>query len=467
MKSSVETLEDNKVKLNVEVEESEFDKDLDVAFRALAKDVKLPGFRQGKAPRKVLEARIGSGYARQEAFRTALPNYYSAAVKEHEVDVIAAPEFEIVSGHEDGPVTFDAVVEVRPAIDVDGYTSLEVELPALRVTDEDVEKAVDQMRQQFVELEKVERSSETGDRVKMNLSTTHEGEEVSGMTADDYLYEVGSGGILPEVDEGLVGVSAGETVEINADHPDDDEDEPLTFKIEILEVQESVLPEPTDEWVKENSEFETHGELQADYREKLSEMKIDQGTAARRNNLAEAVAGLVDDDDLPEAMVSLEVENRMQEMSQQLQAQGLNFEQYLQFSGQSQEDFFGQLRSSATVSAKVDLALRSIAQSESISVDDEELAGEFAKIGDQINKPGDEVRADFEQAGQVPTISSDILKTKTLDWLVDRVKMVDADGNEVDPEDLKLLEAPDEAVAEEKLEEDPQPEAQTVEDTAE
>ena len=219
--------------------------------------------------------------------------------------------------------------------------------------------------------------------------------------------------------------------------------------------------------MKENSEFETHGELQADYREKLSEMKIDQGTAARRNNLAEAVAGLVDDDDLPEAMVSLEVENRMQEMSQQLQAQGLNFEQYLQFSGQSQEDFFGQLRSSATVSAKVDLALRSIAQSESISVDDEELAGEFAKIGDQINKPGDEVRADFEQAGQVPTISSDILKTKTLDWLVDRVKMVDADGNEVDPEDLKLLEAPDEAVAEEKLEEDPQPEAQTVEDTAE
>ncbi|MCL4139750.1 UNVERIFIED_CONTAM: hypothetical protein GTU68_015018, partial [Idotea baltica] len=278
VKSSVETLEDNKVKLSVEVEVSEFDQDLDVAFRALAKDVKLPGFRQGKAPRKVLEARIGSSYARQEAFRTALPSYYSAAVKEHEVDVIAAPEFEIVSGHEEGPVTFDAVVEVRPEVEVAGYEALEVELPELRVTDEDVEKAVDQMRQQFVELEKVDRSSQEGDRVKMNLSTTHEGEEVSGMTADDYLYEVGSGGILPEVDEGLVGVSAGDSIEIKSDHPDEDQDEPLVFSIEILEVQESVLPEPTDEWVKENSEFETHEDLQADYREKLSEMKIEQGS---------------------------------------------------------------------------------------------------------------------------------------------------------------------------------------------
>ncbi len=461
MKSSVEPLEDNKVKLNVEVDETEFDKDLDTAFRALAKDVKLPGFRKGKAPRKVLEARIGTEHARQEAFRTALPTYYSEAVIEHDVDVIAAPEFEIVSGHTDGPVTFDAVVEVRPSIEVDGYADLEVEVPPLKVSDKDVEDAIDQMRQQFSDLVPVDRASAEGDRVKMNLVTTHEGEEIAGMTTDDYVYEVGSGGMLPEVDEAIVGVSAGDDLEISAKHPDETEEEPVLLAITVTEVQETVLPEPTDEWVKENSEFENYKELWQNYHDKLSEMRINQGGAVRRNNLAEAVASLVDDEDLPNAMVEHEVENRMQEMAHQLQGQGLNFEQYLQFSGQSQEDFFGQLRSSAEVSAKVDLALRSIAISESIEVSEDELTEEFDKIGVQVKKSGDEVQADFEKAGQVSTIKADILKTKTLDWLIDTVKMVDGDGNEVDPEELKLLE-PKEETAEE-----PQNEDQPAEDNAE
>lgn len=461
MKSSVEPLEDNKVKLNVEVDEAEFDKDLDSAFRALAKEVKLPGFRQGKAPRKVLEARIGSGYARQEAFRTALPNYYSAAVKEHDVDVIAAPEFEIVSGHEDGPVTFDAVVEIRPSIEVDGYLDIEVELPPLRVTDDDVTEAVDQMRQQFATLEPVDRPAEAEDRVKINIATTHNGEDVAGMTADDYIYQLGSGGIPDEVEEALTGASAGDEFDVTAPHPDEEESEPLEFSISVTEVQQTVLPEPTDDWVKENGEFDTYQELEDDYRERLSTMRVNQAVAIRRNNLAEAIAKLVDDEDVPGAMVEFEVENRMQEMSHQLQSQGLGLEQYLQISGQNQQEFFAQLRGSAETSARVDLALRSIAEKEELAVSDDELTGEFDRIGTQVEKSGDDVRADFENAGQVSTVRADILKTKTLDWLIDRVKTVDAEGNEVDAEDLKLLE-PSEEPAEEPQTEDP-----TAEDDAE
>ena len=461
MKSSVEPQEDNKVKLNVEVDETEFDKDLDSAFRALAKDVKLPGFRKGKAPRKVLEARIGTDHARQEAFRTALPTYYAEAVIEHDVDVIAAPEFEIVSGHTEGPVEFDAVVQIRPTVEVDGYADLEVEVPSLKVTDKDIEDAIDQMRQQFSDLVPVDRASVEGDRIKMNLVTTHEGEEIAGMTTDDYVYEVGSGGMLPEVDEAIVGVTAGDDLEISAKHPDETEEEPILLAISVTEVQETVLPEPTDEWVKENSEFETYKELWENYHEKFSEMRINQGGVARRNNLAEAVAGLVEDEELPDAMVEHELENRMQEMAQRLQGQGLDFEQYLQFSGQSQEDFFGQLRGSAQVSAKVDLALRSIASTESIDVSEEELTEEFERIGVQVQKSGEEVHADFEKAGQLSTIKADILKSKTLEWLIDTVKMVDDEGNEVDPEELKLLEAKAQET------EEPQTEDQTAEDNAE
>ena len=447
VRSTVEPLEGNKVKVQVELEEVEFEKDLDAAFARLAKEVRLPGFRPGKAPRKVLEARIGQGYAREEAFREALPTYYSEAVKEHEVDVIAPPEIDITGGQEEGIVTFDAVVEIRPCIEVSGYDEMEIEVPKLEVTEADLDEAVDRMRKQFSELETVDRVAEAGDRVVIDIAAEHEGEPIPGMTTDDYNYEVGSEATgIEGFDEQLVGASAGDTVEFTAPHPDEEEDEPISFSITVTAVQETVLPEPTDEWVEENSEFATLADLRADYLDKMSRSRVMQAQAARRTKVAERVAEMVTDDDVPSAMVDGEFESRLQDLAMRLQAQGIGFEQYMQFSGQEPEAMMAELRGQATVSAKLDLALRAIASKESITVTDEEIDEELDEVADRFERPIAEVKAELVDAGQLPAVKADLLKSKTLDWLIERAKLVDEDGQSISAD---ALEMPDDEESEE------------------
>ena len=452
VKSTVETLEGNKVKVVVELEEAEFEKDLDAAFTRLAQEVRLPGFRPGKAPRKVLEARIGQGYARDEAFREALPGYYSEAVKEHDVDVIAPPEIDITSGQEEGQVVFDAVVEVRPSIEVSGYEDLEIELPKLEVAEEDLDEAVDRMRGQFSDLESVDRAAADGDTVVINIAAVHNDEPIPGMTTDDYNYQVGSGATgIDEFDENLVGASKGDDITFSAAHPDEEEENPIEFSITVTDVQETILPEPTDEWIKENSEFETLEELRADYRSKMERSRIAQAQQARQNKLAELISDLVEDDTVPEAMVEGEVENRIQDMAMRLQAQGISFDQYMQFSGQDRDSMLGEIRGQAAISAKLDLALRSIAAKESIEATDEELDEELQEVADRFERSVSEVREELAEAGQLSAVRADLLKTKTLDWLSERAKLVDEDGQTVSAD---ALEMPDEDEEDEQSEED-------------
>lgn len=434
----MEALEGNKVKVIVEVDESEFEKDLDAAFARLAKEVNMPGFRPGKVPRKVLEARIGAGYARQDAFREGLPDYYVEAVKEHEVDVIAPPSIEVTAGEEGGDITFEAEVEVRPVIELSGYLPLEVEVPAPAVSDEEIDEQIEQMLGQYGTLETVDRPAEDGDRVSIDIEAIHEGEPVAGLTAEDYLYQVGMGAVVPELDEHLLGSSAGDELSFEADHPDEDEDEPLHFSIAVKEVQATVLPEADDAWAKENSEFDTLAELRADLAERSSRSRVIQAITARRNNVAEAIAKLVEDELVPEALESMEFENRVQDMAMRLQAQGLDFDQFLQFSGQSREDLLGDMREGAAVSARLDLALRAIAAAEGLEPDDAELEVEFERVAAQVDRDVDDVREEFVSAGQLPAIRSDLAKSNALDWLVEQATLIDDQGNTVDPADLVL-----------------------------
>jgi len=438
VKSSVETLEGNKVKVVVQVEEAEFEKDLDAAFRRLAREVRLPGFRPGKAPRKVLEARIGQTYARQEAFREALPGYYTEAVKEHEVDVIAPPEIDITDGQESGGVSFDAVVEVRPSISVEGYANLEIEVPSVAVGEDLIDGAIDRMRAKFGELADVERPAAAGDRAVIDIEATHEGDVVPGLTASDYVYEVGSGAVVAEIDEHLTGASAGDELTFSAEHPDEDEDEPLHFTIRLHTVQEMVLPEATDAWAADNSEFETLAELRESFRTNMTTVRVNQARAARRAKLAEALANLVDDELVPEAMVDNEVEARAQDMALRLNAQGIDFNTFLQITGQSQTDVLEGLRADARGSAKFDLALRAIAQAEGLEVTDHDLDHELEHIAGHLEKSPEEVRADFEQAGRIPALRADLLKNKALDWVAERATVVDEDGRPVSPDELEL-----------------------------
>ncbi|MEJ7562558.1 MAG: trigger factor, partial [Ilumatobacteraceae bacterium] len=201
MKSSVETLEGNKVKVYVEVEESEFDKDIDRAFKALAREINLPGFRAGKAPRRVLEARFGVAPAREQALRESIPTYLAKALAEHQVDLISSPEIEITDGTESGPVEFDATVEIRPEITVPGYGGLRIELPSPVAEDGDIDEAVEAERRRHGSLQPVDRAAQDGDHVTVDIAATRDGEPVAGLTVDDWSYELGQGWIADDFDE--------------------------------------------------------------------------------------------------------------------------------------------------------------------------------------------------------------------------------------------------------------------------
>lgn len=218
--STVETLEGDRVRLTVAVAADEFETAVDAAFHRMSKGLRLPGFRPGKAPRRVVEARIGSEAGRQEALEYALPDYYGKALVQHEVDAIGHPEIKITGGIDAGTVTFDAVVPVRPQPRISGHENIRVEVPSTEPTSEEVEAQLEALRSQLATLEPVEGQADRGDLVTIDVEATCDDEPVPGLNATDYLYEVGSGAVVPELDDHLVGVSAGEELEFEAAHPD-------------------------------------------------------------------------------------------------------------------------------------------------------------------------------------------------------------------------------------------------------
>ena len=438
MKSTVEPLEGNKVKLSVQVEADEFEKDIDAAFRRIAKEVRLPGFRPGKAPRRLLEAKLGSEVGREEALREALPSYYVQAVKEHDVDVIAAPEIDITDGQEQGPVAFDAVVEVRPVITIGGYQGLRVELSRPEATDEEIDAQVDRLRQQFAELKVVERPAQDGDHVSIGIAGSRDGEVLPGLQADDYLYELGSGSVAKELDENLRGAKVGDVLEFDA-QPDDDDEDPVQFKVIVKDVKEKVLPTVDDEWANDVSEFDTVDELRADLGERISKVRKIQAQMALRDKAVLALVELVEDE-APDPMVSTEVQNRLQDLTLRLNAQGLTPEQYLAASGQSAEELVSGLRDLAVQAVKADLALRALADAEDIDADDDDLDAEIAALATRVGQKADKVRKDLERADQIQAVRSDVRKRKAVDWLAERVELVDEEGQPIDRAALALPE---------------------------
>src|SRR4051812_18631370 len=309
MKSTVEPLDKTEgnegrtlVKLSVEVDEAEFDRDIDAAFRKIAREVRIPGFRPGKAPRRILEARIGTAPAREQALRDAIPQYLAQAVREHAVDIIATPEVDITAGQDDGPVVFDATVEVRPTVIVPGYAGLRVELPSLDVDDADVDGPIDAERRRQGELTDVERPAARDDFVPVDLAATGEGAPAPGLNAEDWQYEVGRGWIADDFDERLIGATAGDELAFTTTPTGTEE--PADFTVSVKKLQELVVPELTDEWVAENiGEFDTVQEWRDSIRQRLTDIRLGQARQMLVERASTALADLVDEEP-PEALVN-------------------------------------------------------------------------------------------------------------------------------------------------------------------
>jgi trigger factor len=430
VKSSVEPLEGNKVKVYVEVEPDEFDHDIDRAFKALAREIKLPGFRAGKAPRKVLEARIGIGPAREQALRDAIPVYLARAVREHDVDLIATPEVEVTGGQDDGAVEFDATCEVRPEVAVPGYEGLRVELPSLSVAEAEIDEAVDTERRRHGSLADLDRPAAIGDYVTIDLAATRDGEDVIGLNTEDWSYEIGKGWIADGFDDELVGAAAGD--ELTFTLTPKGTEEPAEFVVKVSAVQELVLPELTDEWVGDHlGEFETLEEWRANLHDRIAEGKLGRARQELIGRVTEQLAGLVEVEP-PSPLVERDLQGRVQNMVQQFQAQGIDLGAWLSATGQDPDDFVGGMRGQSEQAVRVDLALRAVATAEGLTVDETDLEMEYARVAMQVGQKARDVRRAYERNDAVADLSAEIRKSKALDWLLHHVEMVDPDGTVLD-----------------------------------
>jgi trigger factor len=431
MRTVVAPVEGNKVKLSIEVDEQEFERSIDAAYRKIAREVRIPGFRPGKAPRRILEARLGANAGRAEALRDSLPDYYAKALRETAVDAIAPPEIDITAGEESGGVTFDAVVEVRPQLALAGYDSLQVTVPSPEVTDEDIAGQIDRMRTNFATLEVVDRPAESGDNLTIDLTATRDGVALDNLVLSDYSYVLGSGEILAEVDEALPGAKVGDTVAFDASFGGAEEGEKIQVEVVVKEVKAVVLPDLTDEWADEASEFATVDELRADVAKRMAMVKKVQATMGLRNGAVEALVQLVDID-APEPLVNAEIERRAHDLGHRLEQQGATIAQYLQATGQTEEQVVGDLRAAAVPAVKADLALRAVAEAEHLDPTDAEIEAEIERLAPAYGVDADRLRASLEQAEQMPVVRADLKKNKALEWVLEHIDVVDPEGRAVD-----------------------------------
>ncbi len=506
MRSSVETLSDNRVKLTIELDESEFETEVEAAFKRIASQVRIPGFRPGRAPRRLLEAQLGPEAGRVEALRASLPDYYSRAVVEHEVDVIDMPEIEITQGDKSGPVSFDAVVDVRPCIEVSGYHDLSVEIPNPEVDESEIQAEIDRFREQFAELSAVKRAALDGDHLTIDISGSFEGETLDGLTTSDYDYLLGTGAVVPEIDENLRGASAGDILEFTARHPDPDTNGVISFRVLVKEVQQSILPELNDEFVAANTEFETAEEFQTAIRRGQARTRAIYAESQRREGIADAIAGLVTDE-VPEVMVASEVQARIENLTADLSRRGYELDDYLNSVGQSRQEFDESLREDADRSVKLDLALRAVAEAEGLTAGPEAVDAELQSLVEAIaggvaaaatesaelesgqdetspqhqadlteqaeqteaeqteaeQAEAEKTEKEAEQAeqierlreslvssGRLPEMRSQISKRAALEWITERVELVDSDGKVIDPDLLRSAVEEDQVEADQK-----------------
>ncbi len=484
MRATAAPEEGNKVRLTVEVDESEIDEALNGVLRRLSREVRVPGFRPGKVPRRVIEARLGGASAlRDEALREALPEFYAKAVSDTEVDPIDTPEIDITDGGESGAVSFDAIVEVRPTVSIAGYQGLVVTLPGLDVPEEEVTAQIDRLRATSGELVDVERPVQKGDQVTIDITGKRirgpgpdaeaEGDteaeagaegkaEAEGrggdaghgpkvieeegddddLTAEDFLYEAGSGGVVPELDDALIGAKAGDTVTFESSI--DDLGHTISFSVAVKDTKELVLPEVTDEWAAEASEFKTADELREDITKRLKQRHIMQAQLALQQKTVEALVELVTED-VPDVLVEQELRERIHDLNHRLEEQKIGLGQFLAATGRDEQEFLDELRTGALQGVKSDLALRALVEQEHIELTDEELDAELATMGERLEMSADQVREQLEQGGRLSAVRSDRRKAKALRWLLDNVELVDEDGNPVSRDDLKVNQAEEDA----------------------
>jgi trigger factor len=453
VKSSVETLSPTRVKLAVEVPFDELKSSLDEAYRAIGSQVRVPGFRPGKVPARIIDQRVGRSAVLEEAINKALPKAYSDAVRETGVKALGQPDIEVTTLEDNDHIAFTAEVDVRPDITVPAYDNLAVTVEDAVVTDDELTEQLDELRARFGTLNSVDRSVQTGDFVSIDLNATVDGEPVEGGSAQGLSYEVGSGNLIEGLDDAILGKSAGDTAEFASqlafgDHAGSD----AQINVVVNSVKERELPEVDDEFAQLASEFDTVDELKADLRTRLDRVKVLGQGAEARDKVLELLVEQTEVP-LPESSVQAEIEWREHDVVHQLGHDDAAFENYLQTEGKTKDEFTAELREVAEKSVKTQFVLDSIADAEAVSVSDAELTEYIVRQAQRYDLAPQEFADQIVQAGNIGALVADVRRNKALATVLEAANVTDQSGNEVDlsalatPEGQAELEQLDDAVA--------------------
>ena len=436
MKSTVEQLSPTRVRINVEVPFEELKPDFDRAYKALAQQIRIPGFRPGKAPAKLLEARVGRGAVLEQVVNDALPTKYSEAVSTQELKVIGQPEIDITKMDDGEELAFTAEVDVRPEIELPDYSAISVSVDPVKIEDGDVDEQLLSLRQRFGTLTGVDRAVVDGDFVSIDLSATVDGKNVEEASATGLSHEVGSGQLIEGLDEAIIGLKAGESKDFTSTLVAGDyAGQEAVVSVKVDTVKERELPEADDDFAQLASEFDTLDELKADLRERVGRVKRVEQAGEIRHSVLEKLLETTDIP-VPEAVVKAEVDNAVHEAVHGLDHDEDKFAELLEAQGSSREEFDADAQKSAERSVKVQLLLDTIADAENTQVGQEELTERIIFQAQRYGVSPDQFIQQIQQANQLGALFADVRRGKALASVVDRVSVTDTDGNAIDTNEL-------------------------------
>ncbi len=430
MKSTIETLSPTRVRLDIEVEFSEMSSHVADAYKKVATQVNIPGFRKGKVPAAMIDQRVGRGTVLDEAINAALPDFYGKAAREHSVAVLGRPVVDVKEFVDNEKLLFTVEVDVRPDVKLPDFSSITIEVEDLLVSDADVDEQVEELRTRFGTLTSVERAVAKGDFATLDLEAFIKGELVDGGQANDISYEVGSDRMIDGLDDALIGMSAGETKKFETQLVGQAEGEKGEVQATVKAVKERELPPVDDAFAKLASEFDTLAELKADFVVRLGRVKkMEQGTQARDLLIKKLLADL--DIPVPDSLVELEVADH-------LEGEGRSED------AEHRAEVDGQVRSSL----KSDFLLDAIVQAEDIQITEMELTEYLVRTSQRYGMPPEQFAQELQKAGQIAQLVSEVTRAKALASVLERITVKDASGNVIDLVALRPQAAPADLVDE-------------------
>lgn len=424
----LEKIDESKVALEIEVEEVVVSHALDQAYKKVVKKVSLPGFRKGKVPRPILESRFGPEILYEEALEILVPDAYDKAVEETKIEPIDRPEIDLVQMEKGKPFIFKALVEVKPEVKLGEYRSVEVTRELKEIKEADVDSRLSQLQKQHTKFYPVEDgAAKQGDSTVIDFTGYLNDVPFEGGSAEGYSLEIGSGSFIPGFEEQMVGMAVGEEKNIQVTFPEDYHNaelagKPVVFTVKVQQIKRKEVPELTDEFAQEVSEFSTLAELKEDILNKLKQAEESRAKSAVEEQIVDAVT-TASDVPAPNPLVEREIDRMAGEMEQFLRMQGLSLEKFLSLTGKSLEELRAEKREEAQKRVKANLVLDAIIQKEGFIATNEEVEERVQKFADNYGQDVQTIMEYFEAQGQLDVIRQEVKFRKALDFLVAEAKI--------------------------------------------